>query len=212
MRVIDQEFDPAIPIASIQEHPDNPRLGNDEVVHDSIEELGFFGAIIVQRATGYVCAGNTRFRVMRDAGETALPGFWVDCSDDEADEILAVDNRASDLAYYDDSKLVALLTSIKTNTGNLDGSGYDDAAYELLIQAVNSDTILGGVRQGMTPGDRSEAFDASDIRSIILPYAREDYDRVVDALGELRTRWGLDTNAEVVLRLAVDEALDAAEG
>ena len=198
---IQQTFDPAIPLADISEHPDNPRRGDDSVVAESIEANGFFGAILVHKQTGHVLAGNTRYRVMTERGDESVPGFWVDCDDETAKRIMLVDNRASDLAYYDDEALVDLLGQINNGQG-LIGTGYDQTAYELLLQASTaSGDVLGGVRQGLTPADRAQNYEESDIRSIILPYSHDDYEFVVDGLSRLRSEFGVDTNAEVIVML-----------
>jgi hypothetical protein len=209
METISQTFDEAIPLSAIHEHPENPRRGDDAAVAESVGVNGFFGAILVQRSTGHVLAGNTRLRVMREAGAEAVPGFWIDCDDATAHRILLADNRTSDLAFYDDVALVDLLTAVQT-TDSLLGTGYDATAYELLLQAVSAESILGGVRQGLIPSERRDALEASGIRSIILPLGPGDYEVVVDGLAALRSAWSCDTNSEVVRRLVVEAAHDAA--
>lgn len=212
MKQLAQEFDPAIPIDGIHEHPDNPRKGDDRAVGESIARNGFFGAVLVQRSTGNIIAGNTRFRVMSEEGMATIPGFWVDCDDETATRILLADNRTSDLAFYDDEQLFSLLQTLVDSEG-LDGTGYDRAAYELLLQSVEADTIVGGIRQGVVPEERIDAYNELDIRSLILPYEFSRYEPVAQGLATLRTVWGMDTNAEVVERL-VQEALEGfrAEG
>ena len=206
MEVIEQQFDPAIEVAVIHEHPQNPRKGDDKTVAESVSRSGFFGAILVQRSTGHILAGNTRFRVMRDEGHDTIPGFWIDCDDDTATRILLADNRTSDLAFYDDEALFGLLQHLVDADG-LEGTGYDRAAYELLMQSVEQNDIVGGIRQGMTPDDRIDEYNQLDIRSIILPYEALRYEVVADGLSKLRARWDMDTNADVVEQL-ITEALE----
>jgi hypothetical protein len=200
MNVVDQEFDPGIPVEKIHEHPDNPRRGDDRSVGESIGKSGFFGAILVQRSTGNIIAGNTRFRVMRDDGATTIPGFWIDCDDVTATRILLADNRTSDLAFYDDEQLFGLLQQL-VDTDGLDGTGYDRSAFELLLQSVEASEIVGGIRQGMTPDDRIDEYNQLDIRSIILPYEAAVYEVIAAQLAQLRELWGMVTNADVVQNL-----------
>jgi hypothetical protein len=201
---VDQTFDEAIAVEELSEHPDNPRRGDDEAVAESIDANGFFGAVLVHKQTGHVLAGNTRLRVARAADEPSIPGFWIDCDEATAKRILLADNRVSDLAYYDDQRLLAVLQSVNDDGGNLVGTGYDGSAMELLMQAQASDEIMGGVRQGETPHDRMEAYEAADIRSLILPYGHDDYEQVVDGLQALRSALGLDTNADVIKHLVAE--------
>jgi len=210
MNIVDQEFDPAIPVDKIHQHPENPRRGDDQSVGESIARNGFFGAILVQRSTGAVIAGNTRYRVMVEEGHDTIPGFWVDADDETATRILLADNRTSDLAFYDDEALFGLLKGLVESEG-LDGTGYDRAAYELLLQSVESDAIVGGIRQGVIPEDRIDAYNELDIRSLILPYEFARYEPVAQGLARLRALWGMDTNADVVERLVVEALEDADE-
>jgi hypothetical protein len=207
MKTVQQEFDPEIDIDAIKEHPNNPRKGDDRAVGESIARNGFFGAVLVQKSTGYVIAGNTRFRVMSEEGMATIPGFWVDCDDEVATRIMLADNRTSDLAFYDDEALFALLKTLVESEG-LDGTGYDRAAYELLLQSVEADSIVGGIRQGVFPEERIDAYNELDIRSLILPYEFSRYEPVANGLATLRAAWGMDTNADVVEAL-VEEACGA---
>jgi hypothetical protein len=210
MNIIEQTFDGSIPIDAIHEHPDNPRRGDDRTVGESMARSGFFGAILIHAKTGNIIAGNTRYRVMRDEGAETIPGFWVECDDDTATRIMLADNRTSDLAFYDDEQLFGLLQQLVDADG-LEGTGYDRAAYELLLQSVEASEIVGGIRQGMTPDDRIDEYNQLDIRSIILPYEALRYEIVAAGLARLRDRTGLDTNADVVEMLVIEaEAADAA--
>ena len=211
VEVIKQEFDPAVPVDKIEEHPENPRRGDDAVVVQSMRKSGFFGAVLVQRSTGYVIAGNTRLRAMRDQGAETIPAFWVDCDDDTATRIMLADNRTSDLAFYDDEALFGLLQSLVDTEGGagLDGTGYDRASYELLLQSIESDHIIGGIRQGLTPDDRLDAYNELDIRSIILPYGPGEYETVAAGLAALREKYFVQSNAEVVQKLVADALVEA---
>lgn len=134
-----QEFVEAFPVADLVEHPDNPRRGNDVAVSESIEANGFYGAIIVQKATGHVLAGNTRLRAMREAGTETIPAMVVDCDDDVATRILLADNRLSDIAEYDNRLLLRLLDDVSEYEPELTGTGYDETALALLRAAVELD-------------------------------------------------------------------------
>lgn len=136
MREIAQTFDPAIRVDAIAEHFENPRRGDDATVADSVEAHGFFGGILVQRSTGRVLAGNTRLRVARAAGATTVPGFWLDVDDEQARRILLVDNRASDVALYDDVALFGLLDDLRASAAGLAATGYDETAYDLLAATI----------------------------------------------------------------------------
>lgn len=203
MKVIQQEFDPSIPVSSLEEHPDNPRRGDAKAVNESITANGFYGAILVQRSTGRVLAGHTRLKAAKKSGATSVPGIWLDVDDTQAKRILLADNRTSDLAYYDDDALFSVLGSILEEDDTLKGTGYDDATYKLLLNTeVETDKpFVGNVQQVHTPGDREPIYESHDIRSIILPYVGEVYDEVVTNLTTLRAEFDVKTNADVVRHL-----------
>jgi len=140
--VIRQTFDPDIRLDSLKEHPRNPRRGRDDVVGDSIEANGFYGAVIVHRKTKHVLAGNTRYRAMKAKGATTIPGLWVTCDDQTAERIMLADNRSSDLAGYDDAALYAMLEEAAASVGGLLGTGYDE-------------TDLGALADPAGPGNDS---------------------------------------------------------
>ena len=136
MNVIDQTYDEAIPVRDLAEHPDNPRRGRDAAVSESIKANGFFGAILVQKSSGLIIAGNTRWRAANEAGNETIPGFWVDCDDEAAKRILLADNRVSDLADYDERAVMDLLLELSEAEDGLAGTGYDETAMALLSAAL----------------------------------------------------------------------------
>jgi hypothetical protein len=131
-----------------------------------------------------------------------VPVYWVDVDDTEAQRILLADNRVSDLATWDDSILVGLLEGL-ANDGALLGSGYDgDDLDALLYDAALNDTDLGNLLDdNPTPGEREDAINAAGIRSIIMPFALEEYNDVVARLALARTELKVDSNAEVLATL-----------
>lgn len=117
-----------VPVAQLHPHPRNPRRGDVEAVMASITANGWHGAIVVQRSTGYVVAGNTRLRAARALGFDRLPVVWRDVDDATAERMLVADNRATDLGYFDADALAELLVSADDLAGML----YGEADLELL--------------------------------------------------------------------------------
>jgi DNA modification methylase len=125
-------------LSELTEHPENPRLGDVGVIVDSIEHNGWYGALTVQKSSGYILGGNHRKKALVAMGITRVPIIEKDVDDATALRILLADNRSSDLATYDDPKLLELLLREAQND-NLAGTGYDgddvdqmlrDAAYK----------------------------------------------------------------------------------
>lgn len=116
-------------------HPSNPRQGDVGAIHGSIEANGFYGALVVQKSTGYILAGNHRLQAAVHAGATSVPVIEVDVDDETATRILLADNRTNDLASYDEDALAALLTGL-AEAGGLDGTGYDGDDVDRLLADV----------------------------------------------------------------------------
>jgi len=144
MKVIEQEYVAELPLVGLSEHPENPRQGHDETVGESIAQNGFYGAILVQRSTNRIIAGNTRYRQALAAGASFAPGFVCDVDDDQARRILLVDNRSSDMATMNDSSLTALLASIADSERGFYGTGFDEASYSALIESATNGYDING--------------------------------------------------------------------
>lgn len=124
------------PIEGLVHHPNNPRQGDVGAIHQSIEANGFYGAVIVQKSTQHVLAGNHRLEAARASGAKTLPVIEVDVDDPTALRIMLADNRTSDLASNDEEALAALLEELATD-GGLEGSGYDGDDLDQLLSDLS---------------------------------------------------------------------------
>lgn len=132
-----------VPIGRLKEHPENPRRGDVVGIGVSITENGFFGAVLAQRSTKRVIAGNHRLRAARAAGIKKIPVLWTDVDDARALKILLADNAESDKAEYDPRALADVLGSIvgeihieQEITRALAGTGYDANAFDQILEQV----------------------------------------------------------------------------
>jgi ParB-like chromosome segregation protein Spo0J len=132
-----------VALSDLQPHPRNPRRGNVEAIKELIAANGWYGAVIAQRSTGYILAGNHRYLAAREVGAESLPTIYLDVDDATALRILLSDNRANDLASYDNDALSNILEEIRAAEGSLDGTGYTDEALEALIK----ETALGAPQE-----------------------------------------------------------------
>jgi site-specific DNA-methyltransferase (adenine-specific) len=128
-KVATQSFEHSVRLSKLQPHPKNPRKGNVAAIEDSIEANDFYGALVVQRSTGYILAGNHRYQAARKKGMQKLPVVWLDVDDDRALRILLADNRLNDVAAYDEAALAELLKGMD----DLTGTGWDEAALAELL-------------------------------------------------------------------------------
>jgi hypothetical protein len=116
-----------------QVHPMNARKHAREETKDSLREFGQYKPIVVSTATGYVVAGNGLLLAARELGWAEV---WVNLVDGltAADELrlLAIDNRTSDKAGYDDQRLYELLSAIREDRQGLTGTGWTDKETDRL--------------------------------------------------------------------------------
>lgn len=143
-----------VAVERLEPHPRNPRKGNLEVVRESIRTNGFFGAVVAQKSTGYILAGNHRWQAARDNGMPEVPVCWVDCDEAQAARILLADNRTSDLATYDDGLLVEMLQQLMQEDQGLLGTGY---TAEDLADLLGFDSSPG-VGPGKENGSLADRF------------------------------------------------------
>jgi ParB-like chromosome segregation protein Spo0J len=129
-----------VSLSALSLHPRNVNQGDIGAIHESIDVNGFYGAIIAQRSTGHVLAGNHRLKTAQQAGADEIPVIWVDVDDAEALRILLADNRTTRLGTDNTADLAELLTEILADAGTLAGTGYDEDALDQLINDMAADS------------------------------------------------------------------------
>jgi len=114
-----------VPVGSVQCHPRNVREGDVGAISESLVAHGQYRAIVVQRSSGNILAGNHTFRAAVALGWSEIWVSFHDCDDGEALRIMLVDNRLSDLAVDDEVGLVELLRVLAASDEGLAGTGFD---------------------------------------------------------------------------------------
>ena len=62
-----------VPVGRLKVHPRNPRQGDVGAICESIQTNQFFGALVVQRSTCHVLAGNHRLLAAKQIGMVEVP-------------------------------------------------------------------------------------------------------------------------------------------
>lgn len=216
-----------VPIGSVTRHPENARKGDTARIERSLRDHGQYAPIVVHEATGYILKGNNTHRVMAEIiGRSEILATFISCTEAQARAILAVDNRTSDGAGYDEAALLALLETVDAE-GNLTLAGYDthdldDLSALLEEQAPAQDEGLLGptpdpgpdtaprveLGSGMQPAkaltELGKDYDKRASRAVQLIYPLNQFTWAVDHLTKLAEKWGLESNADVVLYLISD--------
>ncbi|WP_327073269.1 ParB N-terminal domain-containing protein [Kitasatospora purpeofusca] len=142
-RIVDGLLPFAVPTGDLNRYHQNPRRGDVNAVAESLRVNGQFKPIVVNRGTltgrpSEILAGNHTWDAAKQRGWDQIAVTWVDVDDDAAARIVIVDNRTSDQAGYDTELLADILSALP----DLDGTGYDQAALDDLLDSVELPTQL----------------------------------------------------------------------
>lgn len=124
-----------VSVDEIDPHPENANRGDLDAIKESIRVNGYYAPIVVQSSTGYILAGNHRYRAAKDLGHAAVPVIYLDVDDEAAKRIMVADNRTTRLGHDDDALLAALLEDIGESDTGLLGTGYTHADLQTLLDA-----------------------------------------------------------------------------
>lgn len=128
-----------VAIDDVRPHPKNVRQGDIGAICESLTAHGQYRAIVAQRTTGHILAGNHTWKAAKQLGWSHITTHFIDCDDDGAMRILLADNRANDLASYDDSALIAVLQELSLTDDGLAGTLFDGDALDDLISGIGKD-------------------------------------------------------------------------
>ena len=137
MNIRPEISDLAVPLEDLYTHPRNIRQGDIGAICTSLEAHGQYRPIVVQRSTGHILAGNHTYQAARSLGWSHVAATYVECDDEQALRILLVDNRANDLATYDDTALADLLRELAATELGLEGTLYDGDALDTLLDDIS---------------------------------------------------------------------------
>jgi hypothetical protein len=140
-----------VPLGQLERFPGNARRGDVALIAESLARLDQYRSLVV-RDTGnglVILAGNHTFDALGRLGRPSARCELVECDDDEARRINAVDNRSAELGTYDDADLAALLTSFD---GDYVGTGWTDEDLQALLAADTGDDG-SGQGEGLTEPD-----------------------------------------------------------
>lgn len=129
----------AIDIDSVHPHPRNVRQGDVGAITESLRSHGQYRTIVYQQSTKRILAGNHTWKAAKSLGWTEIAATPVVCDDDQALRILLADNKANDLATYDNQQLEELLKDLAQTDALLEGTLFDGDSLDELIADNESD-------------------------------------------------------------------------
>lgn len=158
MKIAEPLKDLQVPIDSIQPREGNPRQGDLEVIKESLEVNGQYRPIVVNQRDNEILAGNHTYKAAQELGWPEIAATWVDADEEEAARIVLVDNRANDVATYDNETLLQLLNDLE----DLKGTGFSNAAVSDLLREVGTEAITDGETD---PDDIPEEPEPEDVKT-----------------------------------------------
>lgn len=137
MKLLNQEIGTAV-VSSLEQYPDNPNQGAMSALEASVNHLGYYGAIIAQKSTRRVLAGNHRWELLMEADpELEVAVVWLEVDDDQALAILLGDNHINRLGRDDEALLLKALQRIEADSALLGATGYAAADITALVNSVS---------------------------------------------------------------------------
>jgi ParB-like chromosome segregation protein Spo0J len=129
-----------VPIDSVKPHPKNPNNGRVDVIEASIQHRSLYGVIIVQRSTGYILAGEHRWRALKNRGlAREIPACLLNVDDKQALEILLSDNSINHLGRLDAGESIDIINELlgpSPDDDELFDLGFNERSYQDLINQL----------------------------------------------------------------------------
>lgn len=121
-----------VPVHQLARFPGNAKHGNVEEIRTSIRRTGQYRSLVVRAHDGQmtILAGNHTHDAIKAEGHATARCEIIECTDDDARRINLADNRLAELGEMDTDALVELLSYLD---GDYEGTGYDDAFVEALL-------------------------------------------------------------------------------
>jgi ParB-like chromosome segregation protein Spo0J len=129
----------AVSIDELQTHPSNVRQGDIGAICESLKAHGQYRTIVYQHSTKRILAGNHTYKAAKALGWTHIAATPVICDDQQALRILLADNKANDLATYDEAELIELLKQLADTDEGLLGTLFDGQELDDLISDDQQD-------------------------------------------------------------------------
>jgi len=198
-----------VAIDSVAAHPENARKSDTDSIRRSLEDHAQYAPIVVHEASRNVIVHNHVWMIAKELGHKKIYATFVDCSDEKARAVLAVDNRTSDVATYDETALIALLESLDA-TDSLGQAGYgledlDDLRARL--EEVDELEVPGEVsrdRPARTLDEQHADYAESGVRSIVVMLSSEAYVKLVAHLDQIQAHFQTANYSDTVAALAAD--------
>ena len=186
----------------------NSRIHSDKQISQiaaSIKEFGWTNPLIVDGDNGLI-AGHGRLEAAKKLKVKEVPVIELkDLSEAQKRAYVIADNRLTENSAWDVGLLDVELQALRDNDFDLSLTGFDAQSLDELGLCFNvvvefEETVYG-IDSGKDPKDLKEAYEQTSIRQLILVFMQDEFNKVIDAMGEYAEKNGLANNTEVFIHL-----------
>ncbi|QDP59250.1 MAG: hypothetical protein Tp1124SUR1244132_37 [Prokaryotic dsDNA virus sp.] len=124
-----------VDVSKLKEYPNNPRLGDVNTIYESLLANGQYRPLVVNKKDNIILAGNHTFKAIKRLGWATALVYYVDVNDEQAKQIMLIDNKLNDDADYDFEKLEKAIAEMQ-DVGELIGTGYTEEALNELLDSL----------------------------------------------------------------------------
>jgi hypothetical protein len=223
-----------LPLDDIRGAERNPKGHADADIKRSINRHGMAELPLLDERTGRLIAGHGRLdqlRAMREAGQEPPAGVrvgddgawlapilrgWSSRSDEEAEAYLIASNKLTELGGWDDHGLAEMLTDL-ADSQLLELTGFTGDDLDDLIASIQETDPAGGKDplakqsyQANGLNDLKDNYENAAGRVLVIAYPGAQYVWVIGKLAALIKEFGVESNAEAVLKLIESHTGDTA--
>ena len=186
-----------VDIDSVEPHPNNVRQGDIGAISESLKTHGQYRPIVVDRRTNRILAGNHTWKAAKSLGWKQISAGFIETKDDnDALRILLADNKANDLATYDEAELIDLLKQVADTSEGLLGTLFHGDDLDDLVFA--SEYTHGNTQQGTATATDTEEYFNKGIRSLILVFEEDVHTEMIKKLEVICEKLSIDNHSEAV--------------
>lgn len=205
-----------MPLDEIKLAKRNPKQHDLNQLSASGKRFGFVSPLLMNERTKRLVAGHGRIewlKGLRDSGEKPPKRIEVNDAGDwlvpvvrgvgfknarEAEAYLLADNRISERGGWDREMLGAILSDLDEDYG---GTGYTTPEVDALLASLDEEEIFEPDNE-----EKLDGFLSAAVRQVILYFASDEFDTVVDRLAVVQEKEGLANHTEAVAFLLADYA------
>lgn len=149
-------------VGELNPFPGNARIHDDDLLDESLEELGQYRSVVVNKGThtgrpNEILCGNGTYERIKARGDKTIKVEWVDVDDATATQINLIDNHANDRATNDEAKVRALVESLDESQRWMLSEAELDKLFAAADDGLDTEPQLGEMEYRVIVECRDEA-------------------------------------------------------